>query len=807
MKKVLDQTVREFKREVNKVLKVPEIEQKVLDATSNEAWGPHGTVMADIAQATRNYNDYQMVMSIIWKRINDTGRNWRHVYKALTLLEFLVAHGSERVIDELREHAHQISTLADFQYIDSSGKDQGQNVRKKSQNLVSLVNDKEKIREARQKAVENRDKYRGVSSTGGIYKPSSYHSTGGSYGGDRYEEESYGRYGGRDDDRYGRDRDGDRYRDDDRYGRDGDRNGRDSDRSSRGGDRYRDDYNRDYDQEDDRYSSRRGDDRQSEKYRSFEKDRDRAYDDDDRHSSRSGGGRGDDYGPDDRRADRKPSDARMHAPPSYEEALGSPDNRASEERRDGGGLAAAVARASRSNTGQFDSVPKVPPASSQIEDFDEFDPRASSVAAAAAAPLQVDRSFSQEEPVGAVRALLPPPSTSLSSALSSSSSDLFADSGTSSFAPAPAVVNGTSLQQLDGDIFGDSPFKVETSTSAFSNFSTALAPVNPPPSFTAFSADNGGVPLASAPVNPPPSFPTFSADNGGALAAAMGSNGFNAFAATPPSVPSQAAPASFDGGLLFGDDFINPAFGAASNGAPPVSSPFQTAVAPQGAIPSAFQVNQAPPTPMANPQPIYSGANQAQQGSLYTVSKPQPQRKFETKSTVWADTLSKGLIDLNIGGPKANPLADIGIDFDLLRTERIKEERTSTKTSTINMGKAMGSGSGLGLAGASAVATPAPVMMNGMGMAPGMGMTPMGMGMTPPMGMGMTPPMGMGMRPTMGPGMGMASPMLQMGLNPGMPVRPNMGMGPGMGMGMGMNSGMGMGMGVYPNQQQYSGYR
>lgn len=47
----------------------------------------------------------------------------------------------------------------DFQYIDSRGKDQGQNVRRKSQNLVSLLNDKEKIREVRQKAVENRDKY------------------------------------------------------------------------------------------------------------------------------------------------------------------------------------------------------------------------------------------------------------------------------------------------------------------------------------------------------------------------------------------------------------------------------------------------------------------------------------------------------------------------------------------------------------------------------------------------------------------------------------------------------------------------
>jgi epsin len=52
--KVIDQTVRELKREVNlKVLKVPEIEQKVLDATDDEPWGPHGSALAEIAQATK----------------------------------------------------------------------------------------------------------------------------------------------------------------------------------------------------------------------------------------------------------------------------------------------------------------------------------------------------------------------------------------------------------------------------------------------------------------------------------------------------------------------------------------------------------------------------------------------------------------------------------------------------------------------------------------------------------------------------------------------------------------------------------
>uniref|UniRef100_A0A7N0TSB8 ENTH domain-containing protein n=1 Tax=Kalanchoe fedtschenkoi TaxID=63787 RepID=A0A7N0TSB8_KALFE len=206
MKKALGQTVRDLKREVNKkVLKVPGIERKVLDATSNEAWGPHGTHLADIAQASRNHTEFQMIMGVLWKRLSDTGKNWRHVYKALIVLEYLVANGSERVIDEIKEHAHQISTLSEFQYIDSSGKDQGSNVRRKSQSLVGLVSDKERTQEVRQKASAYRDKYG---------KPGAYSSPGG-YG-DRYNEENQNGY-----------------EKDDRYGRYGDTPSRDGDRSDR----------------------------------------------------------------------------------------------------------------------------------------------------------------------------------------------------------------------------------------------------------------------------------------------------------------------------------------------------------------------------------------------------------------------------------------------------------------------------------------------------------------------------------------------------------------------------------------------
>ncbi|XP_078431936.1 ENTH/VHS family protein [Wolffia australiana] len=181
--KVLDQAVREIKREVNlKVLKVPEIEQKALDATNDEPWGPHGSALSELSRATKKFPECQIVMDVIWTRLTSTGPNWRHVYKALSVIEYLLANGSERAVDDIVEHTFQISSLTSFEYVEPNGKDVGINVRKKAETLLGLLNDKEKLQAARNKAAANRDKYVGLSSTGITYKSGSS-----SYGTSRFE--------------------------------------------------------------------------------------------------------------------------------------------------------------------------------------------------------------------------------------------------------------------------------------------------------------------------------------------------------------------------------------------------------------------------------------------------------------------------------------------------------------------------------------------------------------------------------------------------------------------------------------------
>ncbi|KAG8043356.1 hypothetical protein GUJ93_ZPchr0458g22434 [Zizania palustris] len=159
---------------------------QVLDATSDEPWGPHGTALSELSHATKTFSECQMVMNVLWTRLSERGSKWRHVYKSLTIIEYLIANGSERAVDDILDHYSKISVLSSFEYVEPNGKDTGINVRKKVETIVGILNDKEKIKSVREKAASNRDKYVGLSSTGITYKSSSA-SLGSSYSsGERY---------------------------------------------------------------------------------------------------------------------------------------------------------------------------------------------------------------------------------------------------------------------------------------------------------------------------------------------------------------------------------------------------------------------------------------------------------------------------------------------------------------------------------------------------------------------------------------------------------------------------------------------
>lgn len=105
-------------------------------------------------------------MDMLDKRLNDKGKNWRHVLKSLKVLDYCLHEGSELVVTWARKNVYIIKTLREFQYVDEEGKDVGQNgehqlspllsyaltpriVRVSAKELTSLIIDEDRLRSER----------------------------------------------------------------------------------------------------------------------------------------------------------------------------------------------------------------------------------------------------------------------------------------------------------------------------------------------------------------------------------------------------------------------------------------------------------------------------------------------------------------------------------------------------------------------------------------------------------------------------------------------------------------------------------
>ena len=185
-------------------------------------------ITAHVLPRSQQFNE---IMPCIYSQFMEKeARQWRQIYKAsllsgvplilplivsnlsqaLQLLEYLIKHGSERVVDDARSHVSTIKMLRSFHYIDEKGKDQGLNgsffsppnislvqhicsvVRNRAKEIVELLADVDKIRRERKEAKANRNKYVGTGNDG-----MSFGGSGGRYGG--FGNDSFGgsgSYGG-----------------------------------------------------------------------------------------------------------------------------------------------------------------------------------------------------------------------------------------------------------------------------------------------------------------------------------------------------------------------------------------------------------------------------------------------------------------------------------------------------------------------------------------------------------------------------------------------------------------------------------
>uniref|UniRef100_A0A3B3YH84 ENTH domain-containing protein n=1 Tax=Poecilia mexicana TaxID=48701 RepID=A0A3B3YH84_9TELE len=141
----------------NLVQNYSEAEVKVREATSNDPWGPSSSQMADISDLTYNAVACSEIMTMLWKRLKDD-KNWRHIHKSLTLLEYLLKTGDDRVMLKMKENIYIVKALTEYRFVEKDGKDQGVNVREKAKVVLVLMEDDEKLKEEREFAMKTREK-------------------------------------------------------------------------------------------------------------------------------------------------------------------------------------------------------------------------------------------------------------------------------------------------------------------------------------------------------------------------------------------------------------------------------------------------------------------------------------------------------------------------------------------------------------------------------------------------------------------------------------------------------------------------
>lgn len=140
------------------------MERKVREATRNEAWGPTGTLLNDLAEASHNSTDCEIIFAVIQFRLGYPPEKWRNVYKALVVLDFLMQRGSEQSVELTKEElAYKLADLESFAFTTPEGKDQGVNIRHRAKAVRELLLDGERLVSVRQSYQRKRKAYQGYS--------------------------------------------------------------------------------------------------------------------------------------------------------------------------------------------------------------------------------------------------------------------------------------------------------------------------------------------------------------------------------------------------------------------------------------------------------------------------------------------------------------------------------------------------------------------------------------------------------------------------------------------------------------------
>ncbi|KAK9805408.1 hypothetical protein WJX73_002177 [Symbiochloris irregularis] len=140
------------------------LERLVREATRDQPWGPTGTLLAQLAEASFADDNCRIIVAVLQARMGRPPLKWRNIYKSLTVLEYLLKNGSQLCVSLTNsEVLFKLESLETFEYVSSEGKDQGINVRLRAQAIRALLRDTERLQNERAECAQKRRRYQGFS--------------------------------------------------------------------------------------------------------------------------------------------------------------------------------------------------------------------------------------------------------------------------------------------------------------------------------------------------------------------------------------------------------------------------------------------------------------------------------------------------------------------------------------------------------------------------------------------------------------------------------------------------------------------
>ncbi|KAH7282010.1 hypothetical protein KP509_35G008100 [Ceratopteris richardii] len=118
---------------------VSQIQLLTEEATNEDPWGPETKMMALVADAAFELEEFERIVQVIHDRLGNWKQSWRQLYKTLVLLDYLLTHGPISLAQEFNSDVCLFEDLSKFSLIDEQGVERSSMVRMKADRVLKLL--------------------------------------------------------------------------------------------------------------------------------------------------------------------------------------------------------------------------------------------------------------------------------------------------------------------------------------------------------------------------------------------------------------------------------------------------------------------------------------------------------------------------------------------------------------------------------------------------------------------------------------------------------------------------------------------